>query len=99
MPAGKQMVAPFIGLFVASAMTFCPAMKQAGDSPCVGKHHTTRLIRGIRMLFILKHSRTTYSHSAMMAGNITLHLQIGFIIRQTSAYFTSDVLLLRLFYI
>lgn len=29
MPAGKQMVAPFIGLFVGSAMTFCPAMKQA----------------------------------------------------------------------
>jgi len=35
MPAGKQMVAPFIGLFVGSAMTFRPAMKQAGDSPCV----------------------------------------------------------------
>lgn len=35
MPAGKQMVAPFIGLFVGSAMTFRLAMKQAGDSPCV----------------------------------------------------------------
>ncbi|KAM0731945.1 hypothetical protein ACS0PU_001487 [Formica fusca] len=58
MPAGKQMVAPFIGLFVASAMTFCPAMKQAGDSPCVGEYHATRL----RMLFLLKRIRELLIH-------------------------------------
>ena len=50
MPAGKQMVAPFIGLFVGSAMTFRPAMKQAGDSPCVREYQATRL----QLLFLLK---------------------------------------------
>ncbi|KAL0121876.1 hypothetical protein PUN28_006986 [Cardiocondyla obscurior] len=53
MPAGKQMVAPFIGLFVGSAMTFCPAMKQAGDSPCVGEHQAMRL----QLLSLLKRIR------------------------------------------
>lgn len=53
MPAGKQMVAPFIGLFVGSAMTFCPAMKQAGDSPCVREYQATRL----QLLFLLKRIR------------------------------------------
>lgn len=43
MPAGKQMVAPFIGLFVGSAMTFRLAMKQAGGSPCVREYQVTRL--------------------------------------------------------
>ncbi|CAL1675660.1 unnamed protein product [Lasius platythorax] len=57
MPAGKQMVAPFIGLFVASAMTIRPAMKQAGDSPCVGEYHATRL----RMIFLLKRIRELHS--------------------------------------
>lgn len=56
MPAGKQMVAPFIGLFVGSAMTFRPAMKQAGDSPCVREYQATRL----RLLFLLKRIRASY---------------------------------------
>lgn len=42
MPAGKQMVAPFIGLFVGSAMTFRPAMKRAGGYPCVREYQATR---------------------------------------------------------
>lgn len=53
MPAGKQMVAPFIGLFVGSAMTFRPAMKQAGGSPCVREYQATRL----QLLFLLKRIR------------------------------------------
>jgi len=53
MPAGKQMVAPFIGLFVGSAMTFRSAMKQVGDSPCVREYQATRL----QLLFLLKRIR------------------------------------------